>query len=351
VQRVAFVRAAQLLLGLLFVAIVAPAAASAAKAPIKLALSPVGQAGSFFDLTMRPGAVRNLQVDVANDGDATLAVRTYATDAYTIVNGGFGGRLRDTVHTGMTKWLDYGDEVVVLSVGHPIRRGFTVRVPSTAPPGEYIAGLVLENDQPIRGAGAVGLNQIIRQVVAVVVTVPGTRSPALAIGAATHKVVGGTSTVSIAVQNTGNVRLKPAVDFTLYDPSGSAISHSTIEMDTFYAHTDTFVEMPLSSLLAPGTYTVRLILADAASGAGADEAAIPFVVGEPPVSAAGGVTPALIDVFAISGASRSWLGTAAVLVALAALLVAGVAILIALRRRPRHGRAPRSDRPSAKRIS
>lgn len=62
------------------VALVAPGTALAADSPIKLALLPVGQAGSFFDLTMTPGATRTFAVTIANDGGAALAVRSYAAD-------------------------------------------------------------------------------------------------------------------------------------------------------------------------------------------------------------------------------------------------------------------------------
>jgi hypothetical protein len=87
-------------LGLL--TLVAPGAASAGDAGIKLALRPIGQAGTYFDLTMRPGERRRLEVEIANVGTQRIAARSYAADVYTIVNGGFGGRLRDEPQTGTT---------------------------------------------------------------------------------------------------------------------------------------------------------------------------------------------------------------------------------------------------------
>src|SRR5450759_1539683 len=189
------------LLGLLLVAFVAPGAALAEDGQVKLGLRPVGQAGSYFDLTLRPGDTQGLQVDIANAGDAEIAARTYATDAYTIINGGFGGRLRDMPQTGMTTWVDYATDVVVLPAGKTIRNTFTVTVPKDAGPGEYITALVVENAEPIVNSGAVSFNQIIRQAIAVVVTVPGARTPALAIGGATNKIVAGKSVVSVAVEN------------------------------------------------------------------------------------------------------------------------------------------------------
>jgi hypothetical protein len=322
------------LLGLLLVAFVAPGAALAETSQVKLALLPVGQTGSFFDLTLAPGETRRLEVQIANDGGAALAARTYAADVYTIINGGFGGRLRGTLQTGMTTWVDYATEVVELPAGVAIRRAFTVTVPANATPGEYITCLVLENDTPIVNSGAVTLNQIVRQAVAVVVTVPGARTPGLAIGLATHKVVAGTSVVSIAVANTGNVRLKPLVGFTLLDPAGGKISQATIQMDTFYAHTDTFVEMPLASLLAPGRYTVRLTLDDASEGVRAQGYGIALVVEALTESAAAkGTVPGLIEVIQNTGARPMSLIWSAAIIAVVLLGLLILCWILILRRR------------------
>jgi hypothetical protein len=251
----------------------------------------------YFDLTMRPGEHRRLEVEIANVGALRVAARSYAADVYTIVNGGFGGRLRDEPQTGTTLWLDYATESVDLHVGDLVRRSFTVAVPDDAEPGEYIASIVLENDQPIGGDGLVALAQIVRQAIAVVVTVPGQRAPALVIGTAAHKVVDGRSTVSIGIGNTGNIRLKPFATFALFDASGSQVSQATLPIDTFYADTSTTVEVPLAALLLPGTYSVHLTLEDAARGARAQDDTLTFVVAGPPaVTTSLGVVPTLTEV-------------------------------------------------------
>ena len=143
---------------------------------------------------------------------------------------------------------------------------------------------MLENDQPVAGDGALALDQIVRQAVAVVVTVPGTRSPGLSVGAASY-LAGAGSVVSVAVTNTGNIRLKPIVGFTLLDARGAQVAKATVAMDTFYARTATTIEVQLPAPLAPGDYTVHLTLVDAAQGARADRAGIPFTVAAPPPTA------------------------------------------------------------------
>jgi hypothetical protein len=274
-----------------------PGAAMADDGRIKLTLLPVGQAGSFFDLTMGPGRTRTFEVDIANDGDSAIAARTYGADVYTIVNGGFGGRLRDQPRTGTTTWIDYPTAVLQLASGERTRRTFTVKVPPDAQPGEYITSLILENDRPIQGVGAIGLAQVVRQAVAVVVTVPGRRTPELAIGTVSHDVVAGRSIVRVAVENVGNVRLKPQVGFVLTDPSGRQVSQATFQMDTFYSHTDTFVEFPLAALLTTGTYLVELTLDDAAQAVHVERSKVVFDVEAPAVpSATTGLVPDLIGV-------------------------------------------------------
>ena len=128
------------------VAVVAPASALAADGQIKLvklALSPIDQPRSYFDLTMRPGETRDLEVRIGNDGADAVAARTYAADVYTIINGGFGARLRDEPATGATQWLDYTTRVIDLPAGQNVQRSLTIAVPSNVGPGEYISSIVL----------------------------------------------------------------------------------------------------------------------------------------------------------------------------------------------------------------
>jgi hypothetical protein len=284
-----------------------PGGALASDSEVRLSVRPVGQAGPYFELTMQPGESQTLEVDLANDGSADLAVATYAADVYTITNGGYGGRLRGEPQTGATTWLHYPTEVVELAAGMGSRRAFTVAVPDGTASGEYISSLVLENDQPVASSEGISLNQIVRQAVAVVVTVPGPRSPHLAIGEANHTVVTGRSVVAIDLDNGGNVRLRPLADFELFDAAGAQVSQSSIALDTIYAHTPTALAVPLAALLQPGTYHVTLRLADAAQGLSVERTDLTFVVAAPPATTEPGSAPALTAVNqAPGGISIPW---------------------------------------------
>jgi LPXTG-motif cell wall-anchored protein len=301
--------------------------------PVRLALTPVGQPGSFFDLTMRAGDTLRLEVDVANTGDAPVDSRTYAADVYTINNGGFGARLRNAPQSGTTGWVDFPAETRELPARASRRQAFTVTVPAGTGAGEYITSLILENDEPIRAVGDIAFDQVARQAVALVITVPGPRSPALAIGAASHRVVATTSVVAVAVENPGNIRLKPTVTFALSDGSGAEVSRAVQPMDSFYARTTAFVEFPLAARLDPGQYTVELRLDDGVTGARAYERAIPFVVeGLPEPPAEAGTTSGLIGVLQGLGGEQIAVPSWAVIVGVS-LLLGGLFVLVIRRRR------------------
>ncbi len=252
--------------------------AIAAESPIDLSLRPVGSAGAFFDLNLRPGETRDLGVEIGNHGAADVTVRTGTADVYTIINGGFGARLRSDPGSGATTWLTYPTDVFTLAVGRTTVRPLSVTVADGAPPGQYISSVIAENDVPITGSGALQLDQVVRLAMTVRITVPGPLEPSLSIGAATHKIVTGVSVVSVAVANTGNQRLDPRVSFAVLDATGIQVGRTSFQMGAFYAHTDTFIEVPLTTVLMPGRYTVRLGLDDATAGARASNDVIPLVI-------------------------------------------------------------------------
>jgi hypothetical protein len=277
-----------------FVAVIAIAlfaalasSAGAADAPISLGIKPVGATGSYFTLNMKPGETRELTVSLGNYGTEAAEAKTFAADAYTIVNGGFGVRLDGEATSGTTAWLTYPAETLQIEAGKSETRTVTVSIPADAKPGEYIAGLVIQNATPTSASssGSVAINQINRQAIAIAITVPGPLVPGLEINQVTYKPVGERSALSFGVANTGNMHLKPSGEFTLKSPDGREISHGPIQMDSFYAGTTTNVEGLLSQHLNPGDYVASLTLTDAKSGATAEKS-LALTVPVPSASAA-----------------------------------------------------------------
>ena len=260
-------------------------AAFAAEAPPlpALGIAPVDHAGSWFELELEPGSTEHLAVEVANHGEGATSAVSYAADSYTLVNGGMGVELRDEPDGGATGWLAFPDEVVELAAGQAVRRTLAVQVPEDAEAGEYLAALVVENDEPVRSQAQLGFDQVVRQAIAVSITIPGPAEPALVVGPAEHKEIPGASVALVEVENPGNRHLAPSAELTLTDADGAVLGTREFEMDRFYAGTTTQLELPVPEPLAPGEYTMTADLTDAEYEVAA-RGATAFEVAAPPIS-------------------------------------------------------------------
>lgn len=279
------------ILGAILAGLASAMGAHAEGSAVKLGIKPVGMPGSYFTLTMIPGETHEFTVELGNFGADKVKARTYAADAYTIVNGGFGAKLDGEPTSGTTRWLDYTADTIELAPGTGINRTFKVAVPAGTTAGEYITSLAIQKADiaDTTTTGSVGIRQVTRQVIAVAITIPGPREPRLEIGAATYRTIAGNSFIAIAVKNTGNVRLKPSGDFVLRDASGAEVSRYPIAMDTVYAGTETFVEVPFAGRLNPGEYMAALALSDSTQHV--QVAARPNSLTVPKVEVEGAVQP------------------------------------------------------------
>ncbi|SFN90698.1 WxL protein peptidoglycan domain-containing protein [Mycetocola miduiensis] len=271
--------------------IAGPAAASTAP-PVQLSLKPVNQPGSYFELLLEPGQTEEYEVELGNHGPKPIAARTYAADAHSITNGGFGAEGRDGTPSTTTTWVSYPTEVLQLDPEQANIRTFSITVPADTAPGQYITSLVLENDAPLEGSGGVALDQVIRQAVAVSIRVPGPLNPGFAFGAAGHKVAAAHSVVIVELSNTGNANVKPTGGMTIKDASGKTVSEAPVAMGSVYAHDATRVETTLASILNPGDYTLDITLTDAATKVTGTGTALPFTVTAEEVQKARAAQPA-----------------------------------------------------------
>ncbi|HVL25591.1 MAG TPA: DUF916 domain-containing protein [Thermomicrobiales bacterium] len=100
--------------------------------------------GSYFTVEAEAGSTQTLKVVLGNADDEPLTLRTFAADAFTLVNGGFGVQEEDVEPVGTATWLEYEAETVTLEPGKGMEKAFTLTVPADAAPGQYIAGVVLQ---------------------------------------------------------------------------------------------------------------------------------------------------------------------------------------------------------------
>lgn len=321
---------ARSLLVAIAVLLAVPGSVSANHEPARLGLTPVDQHGSYFQLKLRPGQARRLQVEAANFGHEETLARTYASDVYSIVNGGFGAGLFGERPSGTTLWITYPTQEIMLGPRDAVAIDFKVEVPANTPPGQYVTALVIENAEPVRGSGTIAVDQVNRSAIAVAIEVPGERTPALAIGNVRQQEVAGLSVISFEVHNSGNVHLRPAGDFTLRNGEGDEIAASAVAMDTVYAGTSTLLEAPGIELLGPGEYCAELALTDEETGATDETDCLPFVIVAPAADdgSLGGLPTRVVDAIGSSAIFP-------VLILILLLIFGAGAAFVVLRRRRR----------------
>ena len=308
--------------------------------PSGISISPVGISDAYFTVVLAPGGVQTLTVELSNRGAAAADARTYPADVFTIVNGGFGARLRTDPSTSVTNWISYRPAEVHLAAGQAQQRSFTVTVPDDATPGEHLTSVVVEVEATA-GNGPIALSQVSRQALPIVIDVPGRRAPALAIGDASQAVVGGRAVVSIGVTNPGNVRTHPAGRVVVTDDQGLEVGRSTVTMGTVFPGDDTTVEATLDRALPPGHYLVTATLSDAALGLTAERGDLSFDVTAEEAAAAEqkAEAEAEADGPAVAASGGLGIGVVAGLVGVALLIGGGVAAGVGAA-----GRRRRSDR-------
>lgn len=269
-----------LVVGLVPVSALAQGTPESADETPSFLLEPVAQDNPYMALTMEPGTQQEVSVRLGIGSNATVSARTYAADAYTLVNGGFGVETEEDEVSAPTTWLDYSTSALELEPNQVVERQFTVGVPPETAPGEYITGIVVQTAEPIAVGESTMLRQTIRKAIAVVITVPGPVTPGLSIGTASLKQSPVANSVLIEIENTGNVLLKPTGTVTVTGPDGEPVGTSPVVMGSVYAGMATILELPVPIILAPGLYAVEVSLADRETGVTAEAAALSLAVAE-----------------------------------------------------------------------
>jgi hypothetical protein len=233
-------------------------------------LHPLDQSdGSYFTLEAEPGSTHTLTAVIGNVDDEPLSLRTYAGDAFTLVNGGFGVREEGDPVEDVGTWIDYPAETLDFEPGEGIERAFTVTVPEDAEPGQYIAGIVLQTAEPLEIEGSAMFNQIVRKSVAVFITVPGEMTPQFELGTPEIQANVAGNRVVVPVTNSGNVLVKPAGELVLTDASGNAAFTQPFTMGSVYAGMETTLEVPLPPALPEGEYEIAATFTDPETNAAA----------------------------------------------------------------------------------
>ncbi|WP_061300087.1 WxL protein peptidoglycan domain-containing protein [Herbidospora cretacea] len=213
-------------------AIIAPTAAPALADDGDVAWTVRTGSGSFgddrssFTYSINPGARLDDGIVVANRGKTPLTLGVYASDGYTTDTGRLDLLAKDKKSVGIGAWVHAARGTVTINPGATAKVPFAVSVPSNAPPGDYVGGILTSLTQ--EGA-AEGINVDRRLGIRVKLRVSGALKPNLTVEdlrmdyAGTFNPFGsGDATISYTIHNTGNAVLSARQTTSVAGPFGWA---------------------------------------------------------------------------------------------------------------------------------
>ncbi|HMC40926.1 MAG TPA: hypothetical protein VKI19_14770, partial [Acidimicrobiales bacterium] len=310
------------------------AAVGAAAAPFEFSAEPYAAHGaqqrSEFSYELQPGHQILDQFVVKNLSTADESFLIYGEDATNVARtGGYGFEQRAQMHnTAVGLWTTIGITRLTVPRGKEVIETFQLSIPSNAPPGDHVGGVVVEE---LKGRPAqnkpVGVNVVLRVAIPMYVHVVGRTFPSLTIenlrvfheSPAFPYLSSSKVAVRFDLVNTGNVIIDPgAVTASITGRlSGTIHSYTVRQTGPTQSRTN-----PLPQQMLPGA---RLTLTEEWSGIP------PFDPLTSHVSATAS-QPGATQGLSTSASTAFWYFPWIVFL-LVVLLVAAVIALIVLRRR------------------
>jgi hypothetical protein len=221
----------------------------------------------YFLKAARPGERIADAVEVINVGDRAGRVRIFAVDATTGQTSGAVYGSRRQPRRGVGAWIRLGASTLSLAPGESRTVPFAVLVPSGAPGGEQLGGIVAAPALPVaRRAGRAGKQAFrieVREqaIVAVQVSLPGRRREALAITSVRPGGTHGFQALLVGLANRGNTLLKGHGTLSVADRRGSVRKRASFALDTFVPATKIAYPVYLRGrALGAGRYVARVAI-------------------------------------------------------------------------------------------
>lgn len=175
---------------------------------IRTASNGFGSGRPNYQYAVTPGGHVKDGLVVVNHGTAPLDLALYAADAFTTGAGRLDLLTRAAKSAGVGAWVHADRNDITVRPGETVEVPFTVGVPDTAAPGDYLGGIVTS----LTRAGAVNGTKVDRRLgIRIRLRVGGTLKPGLSVEDVRVRYSGtpnpfgkGDATVTYTIRNTGN---------------------------------------------------------------------------------------------------------------------------------------------------
>jgi len=216
--------------------------------------------GAYFTYNLQAGSVMSDEALVVNNNAGPVSLKLYAADGATAINGGTAFAASEEERNGVRSWLSIDTSSVDLEAGESAPVPFSVQVPSSATPGDHIAGIIVEAPPKAGPGGGIGAAVIERVGVAVVIHIPGPSDEALSLGNICLNQETGSNYFEVPVANDGNVLTRAEGTLSLANDDGSEVFRRDVVLGTVLPSDRTELRMDAPFDPGAGSYVASLTL-------------------------------------------------------------------------------------------
>ena len=175
---------------------------------------------AYFKRQVAPGQSFADDVIVSNGGSAPLALRVYPVDGLTGQTSGAVYANRGQRRRKAGAWIRTSVSSVVVPAHAEATIHFVGVVPAGTAPGDHLAGIAFQNAHVTTSAGSFRVREILREVVGVLIRVPGPARARLRLGPMALRTLPGTrlGSVVVGIADVGRLLCKPTLSVTLVSP-------------------------------------------------------------------------------------------------------------------------------------
>lgn len=186
---------------------------------------------AYFIVHAGPGSVRQETVVVSNDSPKPLVLAVDAVDGLTGVTSGVVYANRGVPIHGAGAWVTPAVRRVIVPARGSIDVGFTVKVPKAAPAGDHVAGIAFQALQGKKSAGHFSVTVVDRTVVGIEFEVPGRATQDIQLYALGLAPLPGTTVPSavVTLEDAGRKLCQPQLAIAIGGQAGANKATRTLE--------------------------------------------------------------------------------------------------------------------------
>ena len=212
---------------------------------------------AYFKRQVAPGGSFTDDVVVTNGASVPLTLYVYPVDGLTGQTSGSVYANRGRARRKAGAWVHTSVSRITVPPHSESTVHFTAVVPARAVPGDHLAGIAFQDAHVITSGRKFRVRQILREVVGVLIRVPGPARARLRLGSMSLRTIPGTpyGSVVVGIANVGRLLCKPALSITLASPGRRV--RLTRRLDTILPGDRIAYPLILRHALKPSTYVIH----------------------------------------------------------------------------------------------